>query len=158
MSGGDPQLGPEFRDSLRVFLRWLAEVGTVPPGNDPDRTLDLYYGVEGDGETADVEATDSADGGNYPEHMKLKAVSGRSNVIGGFLDWLMHNKLEINSYSYGLVYLAYYHGRSERLHPLPIRISDLLAHYFEIDQQKIEAEKTAMLDAMRAMHESAGAS
>ena len=62
----------------------------------------------------------------YPEHMKLRAISDESQAIYNFLEWCEEQGGT---------------GRS---------IRDLLAAHFEIDQDKIEAEKCAMLESIRA--------
>jgi len=100
----------------------------------------------------------------YPEHEKLRAVVGKSQTIGDFLEWLEDEKrwflaaagvppaLEepedrrpdiVDAFS-SIVEQV----RSEivRVH---YTIPDLLAEFFGIDQGKLEAEKLAMLAAMR---------
>lgn len=77
---------------------------------------------------------------NYPEHDKLKAVCGQSQTIGEFLEWLEYEKkLIICEHNEGFYY------------PTFNKINDLLAEYFGIDQDKIEAEKKAMLQSIREL-------
>ena len=65
----------------------------------------------------------------FPEHEKLKAVSAESQKTGAFLDWLQ----------------SHY---AEATWELP-RINQLLAEYYEIDENQLELEKRAMLNEMR---------
>ena len=65
----------------------------------------------------------------FPEHEKLKAVSAESQKTGAFLDWLQ----------------SHY---AEATRELP-RINQLLAEYYEIDENQLELEKRAMLNEMR---------
>ena len=77
----------------------------------------------------------------YPEHEKLQAVSEQSQAIGEFLD-------------FGLpaqgIYLAEVSNEDGELWLSHKPIQKILADYFEIDLKKIEDEKRAMLDAIRA--------
>lgn len=74
----------------------------------------------------------------YPEHEKLKRVADRSQAIGEFVDWL---------HTQGVT-LAHWHNCTQ-LVPHGTPIEKLLARYFEIDLDKIEEEKRAMLAALR---------
>lgn len=74
-----------------------------------------------------------------PEHDKLRIVSNESHTCGGFYDWLTTDK------GYILCEL----DRYDRYQPVGRRIQSLLAEYFDIDETKLEAEKVAMLDAIR---------
>ncbi len=92
----------------------------------------------------------------FPEHEKLKEVQPRSQSCGELIDWLKHEK--------GLVlaewvtptwqelgYSQEPRARIEpRLVPAPLNVRKLLAEFFGIDEEKLEEEKRAMLDAMRA--------
>ena len=82
---------------------------------------------------------------DYPEHEKLAAVKDKSQAIGDFLDWALQEHgawLMVGDGDAGV--------RS-----LPKPIIDLLADFFGIDLDVIEAEKRAMLDEMRAVQEAA---
>ena len=71
--------------------------------------------------------------GQYPEHEKLAAVQEQSQTIGEFLDlgpWTLCRA-----------------GADGRYHPVPIH--EALAAWFEIDQNRIDDEKRAMLAAIR---------
>ncbi|MDA4133857.1 MAG: hypothetical protein OK454_12150 [Thaumarchaeota archaeon] len=76
-----------------------------------------------------------SDAEKYPEHEKLKGVQEESQAIGEFLDLGPYTLCEHYT-----------------IHWIPVRksIPEILADYFEIDLKKIEAEKRAMLDEMRA--------
>lgn len=85
---------------------------------------------------------------DYPEHEKLAAIAPFSQAIGLFVEWLQNEKG---------IHLAEW-GPSEwdqrhELHYARTSTVDLLAEHFDIDQDKIEEEKRAMLDYMRALHE-----
>lgn len=75
---------------------------------------------------------------------RVRAVQDKSQALGAFLEWLAQN---------GIVLAAYqrvHGGLSEddlQLHHESIE--SLLARYFEIDLEAVEAEKRAMLDALR---------
>lgn len=92
----------------------------------------------------------------YPEHEKLRAVAPQSQIVGTFLDWLRDEKG---------ISLAVKHEHNESCleerrwnrcgHSagdyLPAFAStrNLLAEFFEIDEEKIENEKRAMLAELR---------
>lgn len=79
----------------------------------------------------------------YPEHEKLLKVKDQSQVCGEFLDWLQG----------GGYHLGRYNEEGTRLytHTVP-HLTKLLAEFFQIDQAKLEEEKRAMLDELRAAH------
>jgi len=72
---------------------------------------------------------------NFPEHNKLRAISDKSQAIFDFLEWCEAQ-----------------HGLSLRDHGGYIKksVRDLLAEHFDIDQQKLEEEKLAMLEELRS--------
>ncbi|QGZ16778.1 hypothetical protein PBI_DEWDROP_131 [Microbacterium phage Dewdrop] len=82
----------------------------------------------------------------YPEHEKLKAISGKSQEIGQFLEWMQSEK----GYQVGIFGDADSGENPDRLYPTYLNIQELLADYFEIDLKVIEQEKRAMLDSIRA--------
>jgi hypothetical protein len=82
----------------------------------------------------------SQDGPDYPEHAKLKAVVPLSQAIGAFLDWLQGEHR---------VVLCRYRDDGDTLRPTYESIETMLAAHFEIDLKKLEAEKVAMLEALR---------
>lgn len=84
----------------------------------------------------------------YPEHDKLKAIQEESQTIGEFLDTCGYQLCE-----YHQGYLEDDDGAS-RFMPVRGTVQDILAHYFCIDQNKIDAEKRQMLDEMRTANES----
>jgi hypothetical protein len=75
----------------------------------------------------------------YPEHAKLRRVSGKSQAAGEFLTWL-----EERGYL-----LARHELDDGELLPTPVPTQVLLAEWLGIDLAKIEDEKRAMLDALR---------
>lgn len=81
----------------------------------------------------------------YPEHDKLKACKAASQAQGEFIDWLKGEGIWLCS-----------RGTQDSSHeyfPIFERLESLLARYHGIDFQKLEDEKLAMLDELRASHE-----
>lgn len=74
----------------------------------------------------------------FPEHEKLHLISDKSQCIGDFVAWLRRRD----------AVLARWEGN--KLYPEGSPITKLLADFFEIDLEKIEAEKRAMLDELRS--------
>jgi hypothetical protein len=76
----------------------------------------------------------------YPEHVRLKAISQFSQKIGEFVDWLGESDIQL--------------CKPDRYGYTPVRISiqKLLADFFNIDLDKIEEEKQQMLEEMRALN------
>jgi len=68
----------------------------------------------------------------YPECEKMEKVEVESQAIGQFLD--------------SELFVKYYQYRDDIWTP---GIEKVLAEYFKIDLNKVEAEKRAMLDAIR---------
>lgn len=76
-----------------------------------------------------------------PECDKLHAVRDRSQEIGAFLDWLIEDKQYV---------LAKYTPQADyELVPQNVSIERLLAEYFEIDMDKVDAERRAILESLR---------
>lgn len=80
---------------------------------------------------------------DYPEHDKMHAVQDQAYTIGSFLEWLL------NDTPY---FLAEYDDR-RRLEPIRVSFETLLYRYFQVDRDKIEAEKDQMLDKIRAAND-----
>lgn len=78
---------------------------------------------------------------DYPEHDKLKAIQPLSQSIGEFLEWLSSEGMSICRYEESSEYRGYFPVRSSR--------DQLLAEHFEIDLNKLEAEKRQLLDEQR---------
>jgi hypothetical protein len=78
-----------------------------------------------------------------PECEKLAAVSEESNKIGDFLNWLFSKDLLIAGYEHS-------GGRWETLVVRKYQgsngINRLLAEYYEIDLDKVEKERRALLE------------
>lgn len=118
----------------------------------------------------------------YPEHDKLKIVHSKSNAAGQVLDWLLNEKgyvlMEwLSEWSNGVPrYIDTdgnptdelqdedarwgrqnrdnpdYEYRPEDHYMVRRTIHELLAEYFKIDLEKIDAEKEAMLARMRELN------
>lgn len=84
---------------------------------------------------------------DYPEHKKLTAVHERSQAIGEFLDWCVSEK------GYQLAEWDDSREIDHRMMPIIVPVEKLLAEFFGIDLQKLEAEKRAMLEEMRRLHD-----
>ena len=89
----------------------------------------------------------------YPEHKKLHAISAKSQAIGDFLEWTRATLCEPHHHDE----FCYGDGRGPECgfsegDFVPVRrgIVNMLAEYFDIDQNLLEDEKRAMLDALRA--------
>jgi hypothetical protein len=95
--------------------------------------------------TTTTEATPTAS--PYPEHERQRLVLDKSQAIGEFLEWLTSEQNYVIAEWGGGTEET---GSEHRLYPVHRRIESWLAQYFQIDPVKIEAEKRAMLDAMRA--------
>lgn len=81
-----------------------------------------------------------------PECEKLAKVSEESNRIGDFLSWLSQKDVVLAEWEI------------DWLIPSSYRLSDsginkLLAEYFEIDLNKVEKERRALLEWLREQHE-----
>lgn len=74
----------------------------------------------------------------YPEHDKLSALNGANNIVGDFIEWLSEE---------GFI-LAKSEDKYD-LFPASETRDQLIAKYFGIDPKRLEAEKVAMLDAIR---------
>jgi len=84
---------------------------------------------------------------DYPEHEKLKAVKDRSQAIGEFIEWLGDNDMAVCEWT---------EGNFDNWHPTGQPINKLLARFFEIDLNRLEDEKLAMLAEQRALNVKAG--
>lgn len=80
----------------------------------------------------------------YPEHEKLKAIQDRSQAIGEFIEWLYERDLAICEFNR--------HVNFDNYTPFRGQINGLLADHFGIDQNRLEAEKLAMLEEQRALN------
>lgn len=93
---------------------------------------------------------------SYPEHEKLMAVAEKSQACGDFFGWLMER------YTLGKYHTHDDSCRDEdgdpvrcdmgtrTLYPQNVSITRLLSEFFEIDEDKLEKEKLAMLEELRA--------
>ena len=84
--------------------------------------------------------------GDYPEHEKLHAIRDKSQTIGDFLTWCRFTLCEWHEAT-GTIRNGDH--EPEGWYPRRGRMESLLAEYFEIDENKLEAEKRAMLERLR---------
>lgn len=95
----------------------------------------------------------------YPEHVKLAAIAEKSQTCGDFLQWLVDTKklvlAETHVHSAECTLQGFnvcgLHQR-ELIHT-QMRVTTLLAEFFEIDEAKVAAEKDAMLEELRAQQQ-----
>jgi hypothetical protein len=100
---------------------------------------------------------------DYPEHDKLKSLSGENNTIASFLEWLQAGgrevcRLHVHSEECERLpgQLGHECGRWEGYYyadPSNGSIETLLAEYFEIDMAKVRDEKEQMYRALVAANE-----
>ncbi len=83
----------------------------------------------------------------YPEHIKLKAENHKTEIIHQFLEWVReeHGHELCSVYSRG--------GAIDFDTITTNECDALLAEFIGVDLDKIEAEKRAMIDEMRALNE-----
>lgn len=74
-----------------------------------------------------------------PELDKMKAIKDQSQVIGAFLDSIGQEGICLAEYS-----------KRDELVPVGKSIEKILADYFEIDLDKCEAERRAILEHIRS--------
>lgn len=85
-------------------------------------------------------------GDPYPMHTRLTDVQPRSQAAGEFLDWLISER----GYT-----LAQYIEGSEQLWPASSSIRELLAEFYAIDLEQLEAEKRTILNEQRRLNDRA---
>lgn len=78
----------------------------------------------------------------YPEHQKLKAVKEKAEIVGQFMDWIEEE---------GYLFARHCDDDNELIScHLPREVT--LARFFGINLGKIDAEKRAMLEECRKLH------
>lgn len=82
----------------------------------------------------------------YPEHEKLLKVKDESQAIGEFIEWLASKRMALGEWR---EFEEYDNPQFVVAH---LNVNTILAEFFNIDLTALEAEKRAMLDAMRAMN------
>jgi hypothetical protein len=92
-----------------------------------------------------------------PEHDKLSAIKDQSQAAGEFLDWLTSERGIILAENHQHSPACY--GNDNHLHcgystgdfaPVRCSLQSLLAGFYQIDLDKIEAEKAAILEEIRS--------
>ena len=76
----------------------------------------------------------------YPEHEKLQRVVKESQCIGEFLEWLKDTRHFV---------ICEFDDIDDDFMPIMQKTEELLAEYFEIDLEKLNEEKQAMLKEIR---------
>jgi hypothetical protein len=87
---------------------------------------------------------------DYPEHDKLVAISDKSQVIGSFIEWL-ENEKEIRLCTFVPARREDRIWIAEGYTPINESINDLLAEFFNIDQNKINQEKENMIKKLQEL-------
>ena len=91
----------------------------------------------------------------YPEHEKLHAVQKQSQACGEFIEWLQQQgyticrKHQHDPYCYGESEYRICDMFKDGYYPEMRPIRHLLAEFFTIDEEKLEAEKQEMLNTLR---------
>lgn len=127
----------------------------------------------------EAQAQDPDDPDPYPEHARLEAVSDESQTCGDFLSWLRQEKdVQLGRphvHDDDTCYEPHdcddprhdcdIFGECQRtrsrvcgfdsnqFEPYRYNLQDLLAEFFGIDRERLEAEKRAMLDDLRDTHD-----
>jgi hypothetical protein len=78
---------------------------------------------------------------------KMHKVHPQSQAVGEFLEWLQEENLA----------LCRYDKATRQYYPNCTSVEDLLAKHFGIDLDKVERERRAILDGIRAANDSRGA-
>jgi hypothetical protein len=81
----------------------------------------------------------------YPEHEKLGKIKDQSQAVGEFLEWASSG---IRDYR-----ICEFDRSLDRWFPIMISTEKLLAEFFGINLDRLEKEKLAMLDELRALNE-----
>lgn len=98
-----------------------------------------------------------------PELDKILAIRGESEAIGQFIEWLQYASVDLSRHAgegrraavlatkerHSAIRLCRI-DRSGEWWPISNSIEDLLARYFEIDQDKAEKERTDLLEFVQA--------
>jgi hypothetical protein len=87
--------------------------------------------------------SDAPDPPLYPEHTKLEAVSEYSQMCYLFVDWLEQR---------GIWLCEQDRDQGGSFWVTTKTMRDLLAAFFDIDMNKIEEEKRAMLESQRKLY------
>lgn len=104
------------------------DTGTIPAGEPGELCMECVVDLE----------ESAKESPSYPEHEKLSEVKHESQAIGEFIEWATC----VAGYEF-----AKYHG--DDLQVALVSIEGLLAEYFGVDLDKLEAEKRAMLEVAR---------
>ena len=83
----------------------------------------------------------------YPEHEKLRKIRDKSQAIGEFLDNLTTQGFYLCTLHKGRGF-----GPGGEFFPVTTPVQEILADYFEIDLNKLEDEKRALLAECRSLH------
>ena len=81
--------------------------------------------------------------GSYPECERVAAAKDKSLVLTDFVDWLGEKGIVLAGWrKFGIF-------EEDQLSPIRQSYEELFADFFNIDLKKVEAEKVAMLAALR---------
>lgn len=79
----------------------------------------------------------------YTECEKMQKVQKESQIIGEFLEWLGSEK------EYSICKFCEYENREGSYYPVQLDKEQLLAEFFEVDLNKVEEERRAILEGLR---------
>ena len=82
----------------------------------------------------------------YPEHSKLQKISGQSQTVYNFIEWLGEQGIFLAEYD------PEWHSNSGCALRSRKPLTDLLASHFRIDTNALEAEKRRMLEQQRRLN------
>ena len=88
----------------------------------------------------------------YPEHTRLKEKANEQKIAQKFLDWLLNEEHPRTGHEEGFLHLAFYNDNDHMICHIETR-ENLMGRFLGIDPAKLEAEKRAMLQAIRAENE-----
>jgi hypothetical protein len=86
-----------------------------------------------------VESRTEEEMSDFPEHDKLELVKNRSQTVGEFLEWLRDESGWTLCEEFTV----------DNFVPIHLTTEKILAKYFDIDPEKLEAEKRKMLASIR---------
>jgi hypothetical protein len=94
----------------------------------------------------------------YPEHEKLRAIADQSQLIGEFVEeWCASRGMQLCKLVDSGMRTGF-HGDEDRnviMEYQPLTgVQQVLAEFFGIDLARIDAEKRAMLEALRSVSQS----
>ncbi len=135
---------------MKVIEAYLIYTNSRAPSSDPGADFIAFATVSVGG------AREPKQEEEYPEHVKLKAVQPQSQSCGSFLEWLQHEKGLVLAEWHTPTWqeLGYEHEPRKRIEArlvqAAVNVRGLLGEFFKIDSNKLDEEKQAMFNTLRA--------